>query len=197
MALRSWASTVTGAEVQFHNHPAARPNDTLALSVEQLTPGQPNVKWHSAAPNVGGLSPVGYYLIPKAWGHTSSDASRGGPCKHATSVALAVDLSCTWAVAILCTVPDREGVAESLPLQYSTRRPWVHTADAEVILHLLGQADCERTTGVPAGAERAVSQMPLRWLQDSSRVRGHHTKHPFWFFRATFHHSDALLHKAD
>ena len=28
-------------------------------------------------------------------------------------------------------------------------------------------------------------------------MRGQHTKHPFWFARATSHHSDALLHKAD
>ena len=39
--------------------------------------------------------------------------------------------------------------------------------------------------------------MPLRWLQDSLRVRGRHTRHPFSFARATSHHSDALLHKAD
>ena len=32
-ALRSWASTVTGAGVRFYHHPAARPNDTLALTV--------------------------------------------------------------------------------------------------------------------------------------------------------------------
>ena len=39
--------------------------------------------------------------------------------------------------------------------------------------------------------------MPLRWLQDSLRVRGHHIEHPFWFVRATSHHSNALLPKAD
>ena len=38
--------------------------------------------------------------------------------------------------------------------------------------------------------------MPMRWLQDSPRVRGQHTEHPFWFVRANPHHSDALLHKA-
>ena len=36
-ALRSWASTVTGAEVQFHDHPAIRPDDTQALSVDQFS----------------------------------------------------------------------------------------------------------------------------------------------------------------
>ena len=39
--------------------------------------------------------------------------------------------------------------------------------------------------------------MPLQWLQDSPRVRGHHTEHPFWFAGTTSHHSDTLLHKAD
>ena len=28
------ASTVAGAEIWFHDHPAARPDDTLALSVD-------------------------------------------------------------------------------------------------------------------------------------------------------------------
>ena len=100
-------------------------------------------------------------------------------------------------MALSGTVPDGEGVAASLPLQYGTRRPWVHTVDAEVILHLLRHADCEQTTGFPAGAARSVNQMPLRWLQDSPRVRGRGTEHPFSFARATSHHSDALLHKAD
>ena len=88
-------------------------------------------------------------------------------------------------------------MAASLPVQYGTRRPWVHTVDTEVILHLLWHADRERTTGVPACSARAVNQMPLRWLQNSLRVRGHHTKHPFWFAWATSRHSNALLHKAD
>ena len=39
--------------------------------------------------------------------------------------------------------------------------------------------------------------MPLRWLQDGLHVRGQHTQHPFWFARATSHHSDALLHRGD
>ena len=95
------------------------------------------------------------------------------------------------------TVPDGEGVAASLPLQYGTCRLWVHTVDAEVILHLLRHADRKRATGVLAGAAKAVNYLPLRWLQDSPRVRGNHTEHPFWLARATFHHSDALLHKAD
>ena len=39
--------------------------------------------------------------------------------------------------------------------------------------------------------------MPLRWLQDGLCARGRHAGHPFWYVRATAHHSDALLHKAD
>ena len=165
--------------------------------MDQLTPSHPDVRWHSANLNAGWLSPTGYYWIQEAWGHTSSDASGGGPCKHATSVALAADLNRTWAVAISGTVPDGEGVAASLPLQYGDHRPWVHTVDAEVILHLLRHADGERATGVPAGAAKVVNQMPLRWLRDGLRARGQHTEHPFWYARATSHQSDALLHKAD
>ena len=94
-------------------------------------------------------------------------------------------------------MPDGEGVAASLPLHYGAHRPWVHTVDAEVILHLLRHADRERTTGVPAGAAKVVNQMPLRWLRDGLCARGVHAGHPFWYVRATSHHSDALLHKAD
>ena len=187
-ALRSWASTIAGGEIRLHNHPAISPGDTRALSVDQLTPGHPDVRWHSADPNAGWLSPTGYYWIPEAWGHTSSEASGGGPCKHATSVPLAADLTRTWAVAISGTVPDGEGVAASLPLEYAAHRPWVHTVDAEVILHLLRHADRERTTG--------VNQMPVRWLQDGLCARGRHAGHPFWYVRATSHHGDAVLHKA-
>ena len=165
--------------------------------MDQLTPSRPDVWWHSADLNAGWLSPTGYYWIPEASGHTSSDASGGGPCKHATSVALAADLVRPWAVAISGTVPDGEGVAASLPLQYGAHRPRVHTVDAEVILHLLRHADRERTTGVPAGAAKVVNQIPLRWLQDSLYARGQHAGHPFWYVRATSHHSVALLHKAD
>ena len=196
-ALRSWASTIAGAEIRLHDHPAISPGDTRALSMDQLTHSHPDVRWHSTDLNAGWLSPTGYYWIPEAWGHTSSDASGGGPCKHATSVALAADLTRTWAVAISGTVPDGEGVAASLPLHYGAHRPWVHTVDAEVILHLLRHADRERTTGVPAGAAKVVNQMPLRWLRDGLCARGQHAGHPFWYVRATSHHSDALLHKAD
>ena len=69
--------------------------------------------------------------------------------------------------------------------------------DAEVILHPLRHADRKWATGVPAGVAKAANQMPLRWLLDSLQARGQHTEHPFWFARATSHHSDALLHKAD
>ena len=65
--------------------------------------------------------PHGYYWIPQAWGHTSSDASGGGPCRHATSVPLAADLTRTWAVAISGTPPDGEGVAPPAPPEI--RRP--------------------------------------------------------------------------
>ena len=180
-ALRSWASTITGAEIRLHDHPAISPSDTKSLSVDQLTPYHPDVRWHSADLNAGRLSPTGYYLIPQAWVHTSSDASGGGPCKHATSVAFAADLTRTWAVAIPGTVPDGEGVAASLPLQYGAHRPRVHTVDTEVILHLLRHADRERTTGVPAGAAEVVNQMPLRWLREGLCARGRHAGHPFWY----------------
>ena len=39
--------------------------------------------------------------------------------------------------------------------------------------------------------------MPLRWLRDGLCARGRHAGHPFWYVRATSHHNDALLHKAD
>ena len=180
-ALWSWASTIARAEIRLHDHPAVRPGNTRTLSVDQLTPGHPDVRWHSADLNAGWLSPTGYYWIPEAWGQTSPDASGGGPCKHATSVALVANLTGTWVVAISGTVPDGEGVAASLPLQDGAHRPWVHTVDAEVILHLLRHADREQTTGVSAGAPKIVNQMPLRWLQDGLRARGQHAGHPFWY----------------
>ena len=105
----------------------------------------------------------------------------GGPCKHATSVTFAADLTRTSAVAISGTVLDGEGLAASLPLQYGAHRPWVHAVDAEVILHHLRHADRERTRGVPAGAAKVVNLMPLRWLRDGLRVRGQHTEHPLWY----------------
>ena len=196
-ALRSWASTIALAEIRLHDHPAVRPGYTGALSVDQLTPSHLNVRWHSADLNAGWLSPTGYYWVPEAWGHTSSDASGGGPCKHATSVALAADLTRTWAVAISGTLPDGEGVAASLPLQYGAHQPWVHTVYAEVISHLLRHAGRKRATRVPAGRAKVVNQMPLRWLREGLRLRGQDAGQPFWYVRATSHHSDALLHKAD
>ena len=165
--------------------------------MHQLTPGHPDVRWHSADLNAGWLSPTRYYCMPEAWGHTSSDASGGGPCRHATSVPLAAYLTRTWAVAISGTLPDGEGFAASLHLQYGIHRPLIHTVDTNVILHLLRHADREGATGVPAGGAKVVDQMPLRCLQKGLRVRGKYTGHPFWFDRATSHHSDALLHKAD
>ena len=196
-ALWSWARTIAGVEIRLHHHPAICPGDTKALSVDQLTPSHPDVRWHSADLNAGWLSPTGYCWIPEAWGHTSSNASGGGPCKRATRVALAANLTRMPAVAVSGTVPDGEGVAASLPLQYGAHRPWVHTVDAKVILHLLRHPESERGTGVPAGAAKVVNQMPLRWLRDGLRARGRHVGHLFWYVPATSHHSDALLHKAD
>ena len=43
-ALRSWASTIAGADIRLHDHPAIRPDDTRALNVDQLTPGHPDVR---------------------------------------------------------------------------------------------------------------------------------------------------------
>ena len=108
-ALPSWASTIARAEIWLHDHPAISPGDTRALSVDQRTPSHPDIRWHSAHLNAGWPSPAGYYWIPETWGHTSSDASGGGPCKHADSVALVADLTRIWAVAISGTVPDVEG----------------------------------------------------------------------------------------
>ena len=76
-ALQSLASRIARAEIRLHDHPAISPGDTGALSVHQLTPSHPDVRWHSADLNAGWLSPTGYYWIPEAWGHTSSDASGG------------------------------------------------------------------------------------------------------------------------
>ena len=39
--------------------------------------------------------------------------------------------------------------------------------------------------------------MPLRWLRDGLRAQGRHAGDLFWYVRATSHHSDTLLHKAD
>ena len=57
---------IAGAEIRLHDHPAVRPGDTRALSVDQLTPSHPDVRWHSADLNAGWLSPTGHYLIPEA-----------------------------------------------------------------------------------------------------------------------------------
>ena len=194
-------TSVLGKHDRPSGDPAARPSGDQPRRHQgaERGPTDPQPPRRPVAlrrPQRGVAQPHGYYCIPEAWGHTSSDASGGGPCKHATSVALAADLTRTWAVAISGTVPDGEGVAASLPLQYGAHRPWVHTADAEVILHLLRHADRERTTGVPAGPAKVVNQMPLRWLRDGLCAQGQHAGHPFWYVRATSHHSDAVLHKA-
>ena len=57
-ALWSWASTIVRAEVQLHDHPAIRPDDIRALNVDQLTPGHPDVRWHSTSTR-GGTGPLG------------------------------------------------------------------------------------------------------------------------------------------
>ena len=95
--LRSCARTVTRAEIRFNDHPATRPKDTLALSVDQLALSHPDVGWHTAVLNAALLSPTEYYWISEAWCHMSPDASWGGPCRPAASVSLAADLTRTWA----------------------------------------------------------------------------------------------------
>ena len=195
-------ATVLGKHGRRTGDPAARPpgDQPRRHQGAERGPTDPQPPRRPVAlhrPQRGVARPHRILLDPGGLGHTSSDASGGGPCKHATSVALAADLTRTWAVAISGTVPDGEGVAASLPLHYGAHRPWVHTVDAEVILHLLRHADRERTTGIPAGAAKVVNQMPLRWLRDGLCARGQHAGHPFWYVRATSHHSDALLHKAD
>ena len=60
-ALRSWASTIAGAEVRLHDHPAVCPGYTRALGMDQLTPSHPDVRRHSADLNVEWLRPTGYY----------------------------------------------------------------------------------------------------------------------------------------
>ena len=178
-------SPVLGKHDGWSINPTARPpgNPPRRHQGAERGPTDPQPSRRPVAlrrPLRGVAQPTGYYWIPDAWGHTSSGVSGGGPCKHATSVPLAADLTRTWAVAISGTVPDGEGVAASLPLQYGAHGPLVHTVDAKVILHLLRHADRERTTGVPAGAAKVVNQMPLWWLWDGLRARGQHAGHPFW-----------------
>ena len=55
-AVRSPASLIAGAEVQVHDQPAVRSGDTMALSVDKLTPSHPDVRRHSADLNTGWLS---------------------------------------------------------------------------------------------------------------------------------------------
>ena len=68
-ALRSWASTIAGADVRLQDHPAVRSGKTGALSMDQLTPSHPDVRLHSADLNAGWLRPTGYYWIPEAFRH--------------------------------------------------------------------------------------------------------------------------------
>ena len=113
-------TSVLGRHDRRSGDPAARPpgNQPRRHQAAERGPTDPQPPRRPVAlrrPKAGWLSPTGYYWIPEAWGHTSSDASGGGPCKHATSVTLAADLTRTWAVAISGTVPDGEEVAASLP----------------------------------------------------------------------------------
>ena len=71
--------------------------------------------------------------------------------------------------------------------------PWMPKSSSNLLRH----ADHERATMVPAGASKAVNQLPLKSLKDGLSVCGQHTEQPFWFAPATSHHGDALLHKAD
>ena len=59
MALRSWASTIARAEIRLNHHPGISPGDNRALSVDQLTPSHPDVRWHSADLNAGWSAPPG------------------------------------------------------------------------------------------------------------------------------------------
>ena len=86
----SSASTVARADVRLHDCSAVRPDRTLALRVDQLTPAHPDVRWHTPVLKDGLFSPTEYYWISEPWGHASSDAARGGPCRHATGLALKV-----------------------------------------------------------------------------------------------------------
>ena len=91
------STPVLGKHDRRSGNPASRPPGDQPRrhqgAERGLTPSHPDVQWHSADLKEGWLSPIGYYWIPEAWGHTSPDASGGGPCKHATSVALAADLT--------------------------------------------------------------------------------------------------------
>ena len=58
-ALRSSAGTIAGAEIRLHDHPAISLGDTRPLSVDQLTPSHPDVRWHSADLKRGGSAPLG------------------------------------------------------------------------------------------------------------------------------------------
>ena len=162
-----------------------------------MTPSHPDVRWHSADLNAGWLSPAGYYWIPEAWGHTSSDASGGGPCKHADSFALTADVTRTWAVAILGTVPDGEGMPPPSPCNTAPTGHGSMLWTPKSSFTSCNTQIASRTTGVPTGAVKVVNQMPLRCLQDGLRAQGQQAGHPFWYARATSHHSDALLHIAD
>ena len=55
-------------EEQEYKRVPKKQTTTLALSVDQLAPGYPDVKWHSAALNAGWLSLTGYYCVPAAPG---------------------------------------------------------------------------------------------------------------------------------
>ena len=135
-ALRSWVSTVAAAEVWFHDHPAACPDSMLALVMDQLPPPRPRRPVALRGPQCGGAQPHWVLLAPRGLRphilrcvrERAMQASHGRrPCGH------------------LCphagTVPDREGMPASLPLQYGTYRSWVHTVDAEVIVQLLPHAN--------------------------------------------------------
>ena len=108
----------------------------------------------------GMAQPHKYHWILEAWGHTFSKASGGGPCRQATNIALGADLSRMWVLAIPGTVPDGEGLAASIPPLYGIHGLWVHTVDAQVILHLLQHADCKRTRGVPRAQRRRSTRWP-------------------------------------
>ena len=113
--LQSWAITTAGPEVRFHAQLVVHRDSTMALGVDQLIPANPDVRWHSRPLNSGWLHRTRYYGIPDAWGHTSFDASGGGPCRHTPGLSFAAHLTRTWAVTMPSTVHDREGWGPPYP----------------------------------------------------------------------------------
>ena len=67
-ALRSWTSTVAGAEIRLHDHPAISPGDTRALSMDQLTHSHPRRPVALHRPQRGVAQPHRILLDPGGLG---------------------------------------------------------------------------------------------------------------------------------